>query len=219
MAESARNALIAAVLNAVDGSYTNADKAVRNLVTADVKLTSGEINAIMASFLMEESDARCIKIYGDGHGHEFLKQFGAKVPRYSYNQLHSSCLGKYFYEKCIAGSGVLLHQTLYGLFCALFHVDGAWTSTEAALTFIAQQQDDYVWKLKQHIQNKRLVVMTGIGVSLGLVDDNRLTWNGLLDEIRIMLNTRVTDVIPATAWVGGPEAKAQLLVSVQRYTS
>ena len=314
MTESDRDALITAVLNAVDGTYDNADRAVRNLVEGKVTLNSDEVNAIMASFLMEKSDFLCIKKYGDGHGHKFLKEFGAKVPRFSYNQLRSNGLGNYFYQKCIVDRGLCLHPTLYELFRSLFHLNDASTLTfipeqqdiyvpklpeqitechsmmdqqdeyvrklpehiveklhsmmeqqdeyvrklpqhfaekrhstmeqqdkyvrklpeqiaerhsmmeqqdeydrdppqhvVEKLHSVMEQQDEYVRKLSEQIAQKRLVVMTGIGVSLGLVDNNCLTWDGLLDEIRKMLNTRRTDIIPDSEWVGAPEAKAHHL--------
>lgn len=210
MEQSARKALIDAVLNAVDGSYSNADEVVHKLVD-DISLTSKEVNAIMAAFLMKKSDSRCVRSYGNGHGHDFLKQFGAKAPSYSLNQLHSNGLGQYFHEKCIAGRGLLLDETLSNLFCELFGVKGDWSTTKAGLTYIDQKQIEYVVNLKKQIQNKRLVVMTGLGVTLGLVNDSRLTWAGLLNEIRKMLNERVPDIIPDNAWVGVPEERAHLL--------
>mmetsp|Transcript_21772 Transcript_21772/g.31692 ORF Transcript_21772/g.31692 Transcript_21772/m.31692 type:complete len:415 (-) Transcript_21772:63-1307(-) len=206
-----RTALIQAVLNAVDGCYDNSDNAVRNLVRSGVKLTSDEVNAIMASFLMERSDYRCIKAYGEGHGHEFLKQFGAKVPRCSYNQLHSNGLGSYFHKNFIEGNGLVLNQTLYGLFCGLFHLGGVWTTTEAAVAYIMNKQNEYFCKLKEEIRNQRLVVMTGTGVSLGIVNDNKLSWEGLLNAIRTILNSRRYNIIPDDEWLGRPEDKARKL--------
>jgi hypothetical protein len=53
------------------------------------------------------------------------------------------------------------------------------------------------------------VVLTGIGVSLGMVNDMKLTWTGLLDEIRAMIQTRESDILSGNEWIGSPEEKAQ----------
>lgn len=83
-----------------------------NLVKSGVGLTATDINKIMASFLMEQQDVICIQKYGNDHGHAFLKNFGAKVPRCSINQLHSLGLGKHFYKSCIKLHKGNLDQTL-----------------------------------------------------------------------------------------------------------
>lgn len=210
----AKEQLISAVLDAVDGTFRNARKVVVELVESNVALSEKEASAIMASFLMEQSDSICIQNYGEGHGHDFLKAFGAKAPKYSINQLHSHGLGKLFYDKFIRRSSLTVNQTLRGLFCTFFQLQDIETPSAVA---DPQNQANYLRELKGKISEKRLVVMSGIGVSLGIFYNIKLTWEGLLDAIRVMLNDRVANPIPEEDWVTGcPEEKAKLLDVVVR---
>lgn len=207
---------VEAVVNAVTGNFRSANSAVVNLKNKGGTLTSAEANAILASFLMEQSDIRCKKLYGKDYGHTYLKSFGAKTPETLINQLHGGDgLAKNFNEWCIEERGVKIDPVLYGLFCARFGLGKAvWTNTEAASTYIDQQQADYREQLENAIKEKTLVVMAGIGVSTNIVPkDNRLTWSGLLDAIRTLLADRRNPVtIPDENWDGKKEEqKAQVL--------
>jgi hypothetical protein len=207
--------LVDAVLNSVDINFASASKAVNTLSYENPRLSNAQVNAIIASFLVESDNGMCLRRYGKGR--EFFRKFGAKAPRNPVNQL-SGCQGldQKFFDACIRDHALALDPVLYRLFCESIHqprsvIKTVWSNQDDARRYIDEEQQEYRQNLKNEIHNKRLVVLTGIGVSLGMVNDKKLTWTGLLDEIRKMIQTRVSDILPGHEWIGSPEEKAQKL--------
>jgi hypothetical protein len=179
-------AIVADVVNAVNGSYQHAKTVVDQLLNANVALSGPQTNSILASFLIYQDEKHCIQWYGPAHGHDYLQSFGAQVPRGSVNQLHGrNLLGQRFHQHFLdrGGFGNTDHdQTLYSLFCNHFK--------RLNYSGIRYKHHVYLAMLKQKIGSRDLVVMTGTGVSRGLVNDENLTWVGLLNQIRKLLSDR-----------------------------
>jgi hypothetical protein len=202
--------LVEALVQAVDGSFEKANESVQALVKAKVTLLGDDINAVLAAFLILHDNELCLRVYGQDHGHEYFTKFGAVVPKYSKNQLHAGGLGLNFYYGCCQYFQDP-DAKLFELFCKFFFIAEGISSATGGFDRIMGSQQPWVAQLKGEIFRRRLVVMTGIGVSLGLVNDRKLTWDGLLDAMREMLNQRINNAIPVSQWTGTPEEKAQLL--------
>jgi hypothetical protein len=210
------------VLDAVNISFQVASTAINRLIVSNLTLTNEEGNAILAAFLIERDEDTCRRRYRKGH--EFFQRFGTPLPRLAVNQLHCNGLSKLFHQFCIAQRNLFLNPVLYRLFGEFIQerpsisdqtntvwANTVWVDAQCSIGYILEEQADYQQELKNQIQNGSLVVMTGIGVSLGLVNDVKLTWSGLLDEIRLMVQRRRPDILPDDDWVGTPEEKARKL--------
>jgi small basic protein len=205
-----KQALVDAVVEAVDLTFQEADNVVEDLLDAKVALSGVQVNSILASFLIYQDEVQCVQLYGAGHGHKYFQDFGARIPWTSINQLHSRGLGQHFHHTYLERGGFNkdVDQQLYDLFCNYFQ--------KLSFGDIRYSHSLYTAKLKKRIRSNRLVVMTGTGVSKGLVNSEKLTWIGLLNEIRALLFKRDHQCfIPDADWNRSSEIKkAELLKMV-----
>jgi hypothetical protein len=94
------------VLNAVEGTFAEANKNILQLVKTNLDLSKDEVHAIMASFLIEKYDILCKILFGEQYGHAFFKSFGINIPKYSKNQLQHISLGELFYNHYVKNKNI-----------------------------------------------------------------------------------------------------------------
>lgn len=205
--------LVNNVIKSVNSTFKKAKEGVTELneTLSPDDLTAAQLNAILASFLVEKDEEYSMHCYGQGH--QYFKAFGAEIPRYSYNQLKRSYgAAKGFHKHFSEALDNHADKVLYSLFRKEFMIN----VPPPIVTGIRRNQLDQLQRLKDSLRSRRLVVMAGVGVSLaiGAGRTEVLSWGGLLNSLRELLTQRSPgeEVVPDNDWNGmSAEVKAETL--------
>jgi hypothetical protein len=170
-----------------------AEAAVKNLTLAEAPmllLNKFQCEKILASFLIHKSPIQCVNMFG--FLQKDLLKFGTVMPQRRINHLQSVQAAQDFYE--FMGDHDLIDQVdcnLLSNFKEHFKVEeGNKVDCIASLKAdIEVNQSDWISELRARIASQSLVCMTGTGVSLGIIKDKRMSWNGLLDDMRMLVGT------------------------------